>query len=167
MYQHLKNARYIVSATGSHKAGYAKSNKPTFVAVKEGVDHDKMLQALFDPFLHIEHHYQLPTKAITQPTSLTQRLLASQSDNMPPPATPASALRKKNAVTPASGLDLRPSMTPYQTPSRPRQPQKRQLDDDITTPVSTFKRLKSMQTRYLLDVNGLPSSPADVSAYQP
>ncbi|KAK5119758.1 hypothetical protein LTR85_007334 [Meristemomyces frigidus] len=165
VYQHLKNARYIVAATGSHKAGYTKSNKPLFVAVKDGPDHEQMLEALFDPLLHIEHHYQLPTTPRPQQTSLTQRLLASQADNMPPPATPASALRKKNAVTPASGLDLRPSMTPFQTPSRPRQPQKRRFDDAQTTPGS-FKRLKSMQTQFLLDANGLPSSPADPFAYR-
>ncbi|KAK4545923.1 hypothetical protein LTR36_002487 [Oleoguttula mirabilis] len=166
VYQHLKNAGYILPATGSHKAGYTKSTKPLFVAVKEGADHEKMLQTLFDPLLHVGHHYLLPTKP-TPPTTLTQRLLASQADNMPPPATPASALRKKNAMTPASGLDLRPSMTPFPTPSRPRQPQKRQFDDgEAATPVSTYKRLKSMQTQYLLDANGLPSSPADPFAYR-
>lgn len=78
-------------------------------------------------------------------------------------------------MTQASGLDLRASMTPFQTPSRPLrsrqvQAQKRALEDDESsiatspkrqaTPFSTFKRLKSMQTKLLIDANGLPSSPA-------
>ncbi|KAK5131638.1 hypothetical protein LTR08_000765 [Meristemomyces frigidus] len=161
VYQYLKTQGYVVAATGTHKAGYKQSGKPLFVAVKEGVGHERMLQALFDPLLHISHHYQLPTKAAMQHSSLTQRLLAAQAKDMPPPATPASALRKRNAITPGSGLDQLPSMTPYQTPSRPRQPQKRSFDDDEDTPGSIFKRFKSVQTQYMLDANGLPSSPAD------
>lgn len=80
---------------------------------------------------------------------------------MPPPATPASQLRKKNAITPASGLDLRASMTPYQTPSRPVPSRKRpQSNSETGTAPSASKRLKRVQTKVFLDASGISSSPA-------
>jgi len=65
-------------------------------------------------------------------------------------------------MTPASGLDLRASMTPFQTPSRPRQSLKRPLNaqESSLSPASVNKRLRSVQTLFVLDANGLPSSPA-------
>lgn len=56
VYQHLKNAGYVVPATGAHKAGYTKTGKLHFVAVREGFNQEKMLQNLFDPLMHIAHH---------------------------------------------------------------------------------------------------------------
>lgn len=195
VYEHLKSERFVIAASGSHKPGHAGKGKPLLVAARQGAAHEKMLRDLFDPLLYISHHvcylcpsakaaprltqsqYQLPANPVTQAISLTQRLLASQADDMPPPATPASALRKRagmeSASAAASGLDYRMSMTPFQTPVRPRrgqsQPVKRKLDDlergeplskDASTPGSTFKRLRSLQTQYVLDARGLPSSPA-------
>jgi len=95
--------------------------------------------------------------------NLTQHLLASQAPDMPPPATPALHLCKGVSATPDSGLDIRASMAPYETPSRPRgydlPPRKRSADADNGSS-NLFKRFKSMQTKCVLDANGLTSSPA-------
>ncbi|KAI7538692.1 hypothetical protein KC331_g10198 [Hortaea werneckii] len=155
IYQMLKSAGYFVPATGSHKAGYKKTGKPLFVAVRDGPKYEEMLKTLFDPLTLIAHHYQIPSKAAVEQMSLKQHLFATQSGDMPPPATPASKLRKQNAMTPASGLDQRASLTPFQTPIR-RLP-KRSFEEEAT-PAS--KRLKSVQTLGVLNANGLPSSPA-------
>ncbi|GAB1738851.1 hypothetical protein NU219Hw_g3635t1 [Hortaea werneckii] len=155
IYQMLKSAGYFVPATGSHKAGYKKTGKPLFVAVREGPSYEEMLSALFDPLTLIAHHYQISSKNPIEKTSLKQHLFATQSGDMPPPATPASKLRKQNAITPASGLDQRASLTPFQTPIR--RLSKRSFEES-TTPAS--KRLKSVQTLGVLNANGLPSSPA-------
>ena len=56
LYHHLKNEGYVVTASGSHRAGYSASGKAQFVAVQAGPDHDKMLRNLFDPLMHISHH---------------------------------------------------------------------------------------------------------------
>ncbi|KAH9810921.1 HORMA domain [Teratosphaeria destructans] len=171
VYQHLKNMKYIVEASGSHKPGYSQTGKPLYVAARSGEEHEDMMQKLFDPTLHIEHHYHLPSISMRQ-SSLSRRLLDKGAENsLPPPATPVSQLRKRNAMTPASGLEPRESMTPYQTPSRPSSlRQKRTLDTGeincvtpaakkrMTTPV--FFRPKSLRTCGVLDANGLPSSPA-------
>ncbi|KAI7246101.1 hypothetical protein KC343_g7005 [Hortaea werneckii] len=155
IYQMLKSAGYFVAATGSHKAGYKKTGKPLFVAVRDGPNYEKMLTTLFDPLTLIAHHYQVPSKAPIEQMSLKQHLFATQSSDMPPPATPASKLRKQKAITPASGLDQRASVTPFQTPVR--RLTKRSFEEDAT-PAS--KRLKSVQTQVVLNANGLPSSPA-------
>ncbi|KAI7277651.1 hypothetical protein KC345_g6496 [Hortaea werneckii] len=155
IYQMLKSAGYFVPATGSHKAEYKKTGKPLFVAVRDGPNYEKMLTTLFDPLTLIAHHYQVPSKAPAEQMSLKQHLFATQSSDMPPPATPASKLRKQKAMTPASGLDQRASLTPFQTPVR--RLSKRSLEEDAT-PAS--KRLKSVQTKVVLNANGLPSSPA-------
>ena len=47
------------------------------------------------------------------------RLASTQPMAMPPPATPASAIARRHTPTTASGLDMRESMTPFVTPSRP------------------------------------------------
>ncbi|RMX83506.1 hypothetical protein D0869_05259 [Hortaea werneckii] len=137
IYQMLKSAGYIVPATGSHKAGYKKTGKPLFVAVRDGTNYEEMLKTLFDPLTLIAHHYQIPSKAAVEQMSLKQHL------------------RKQNAMTPASGLDQRASLTPFETPIR-RLP-KRSFEEEAT-PAS--KRLKSVQTLGVLNANGLPSSPA-------
>ncbi|KAI7182079.1 hypothetical protein KC316_g10017 [Hortaea werneckii] len=155
IYQMLKSAGYFVPATGSHKAGYKKTGKPLFVAVRDGPKYEEMLKTLFDPLTLIAHHYQIPSKAAIEQISLKQHLFATQSGDMPPPATPASKLRKQNAMTPASGLDQQASLTPFQTPIR-RLP-KRSFREEAT-PAS--KRVKSVQTLGVLNANGLPSSPA-------
>ncbi|KAI6907450.1 hypothetical protein KC318_g9212 [Hortaea werneckii] len=155
IYQMLKSAGYFVPATGSHKAGYKKTGKPLFVAVRDGPKYEEMLKTLFDPLTLIAHHYEIPSKAAVEQMPLKQNLFATQSGDMPPPATPASKLRKQNAMTPASGLDQRASLTPFQTPIR-RLP-KRSFEEEAT-PAS--KRLKSVQTLGVLNANGLPSSPA-------
>ncbi|KAF2770537.1 hypothetical protein EJ03DRAFT_335497 [Teratosphaeria nubilosa] len=56
VYQHLKNMKYIVEASGSHKPGYSQTGKPLYVAARSGEEHEDMMQKLFDPTLHIEHH---------------------------------------------------------------------------------------------------------------
>ena len=56
IYQMLKSAGYIVPATGSHKAGYKKTGKPLFVAVRDGTNYEEMLKTLFDPLTLIAHH---------------------------------------------------------------------------------------------------------------
>lgn len=58
-------------------------------------------------------------------------------------------------MTPASGLDQRASVTPFQTPVR--RLTKRSFEEDAT-PAS--KRLKSVQSQVVLNANGLSSSPA-------
>ena len=196
LHQHLKSERYVVPATKSRQTGYRLTGKPLFVPVCKGPDHDRMLRELFDPLLHISHHvsvlllarshrqllttrqYRLPPKTVTQPSNLTQRLLALQSTDMPPPATPASQLRKHRATTLAtSGLEARNLLGGFQTPSRPRsrqvQPQqKRALAEEDTpeeapspkrraTPGSSTRHLRSLQSEFLLDAGGLPSSPFD------
>ena len=107
----------------------------------------------------------------TQTDSLTLQLLASQAGTMPPPVTPASRLKKKAAKTPASGLDLPSSVTPFETPSRPQSRQTTAMkrrgehSDDAATPAkrrltpSLGQRLRSVQSEYVLDAAGLSSSP--------
>ena len=56
IYQMLKSAGYFVPATGSHKAGYKKTGKPLFVAVRDGPNYEKMLTTLFDPLMLIAHY---------------------------------------------------------------------------------------------------------------
>lgn len=173
LWKYLHGERYVVETAGSHKGGYAASGKALFVAVKEGPNHEKMLSELFDPMMHVSHLFELPTEFTTRPSMLTQRLLASQSKNMPPPATPASRMKRKEAQTPASGLDLRASLTPFETPSQSRDHQvrypKRQREEDdetassppkrIYTAASAAKRLRSVQSKFVLDAGGLSSSP--------
>ena len=94
---------------------------------------------------------------------------------MPPPVTPASKL-KRETQTPNTGLDLRASMTPYETPSRRRsrvdQPIKRALErekDDESppkrqaTPNSGKKRLESVTSAYMLDVAGISPIPTFIN----
>lgn len=59
IFQHFRKEGYVVDATGSHRAGYAASGKPMFVAVKEGPSHEKMLKNLFDPQMHISHQVSI------------------------------------------------------------------------------------------------------------
>ncbi|KAK3707913.1 hypothetical protein LTR37_011765 [Vermiconidia calcicola] len=162
-YESLKTKGYVVAAPGSRKAGYASSGRPQYVAAKQGPNYEKMLAELFDPLTHISHHYDLPAKLTTQPTLLTQQLMASRRGDMLPPTTPASRL-KKAVSTPGSGLDLRVSLTPFETPSRPRsresQPLKRPQDDRKTA-MTPAKRLKSVHSEFMLDAGGLSSSPAN------
>ncbi|KAI7566359.1 hypothetical protein KC343_g4042 [Hortaea werneckii] len=155
IYQMLKSAGYFVPATGSHKAGYKKTGKPLFVAVRDGPNYEKMLTTLFDPLTLIAHYYQVHPETPVDQMALKQHLFAAQSSDMPPPATPASKLRKQKAMTPASGLDQRASVTPFQTPVR--RLTKRSFEEDAT-PAS--KRLKSVQSQVVLNANGLSSSPA-------
>ena len=91
---------------------------------------------------------------------------------MPPPATPASQLKKNASKTPVSGLDLRASITPFETPSRPRRkqtlgPKRPQEDEDDERPskkrcegLGSEKRVRSVRSEFVLDAGGLPSSPA-------
>ncbi|KAI7180799.1 hypothetical protein KC316_g10053 [Hortaea werneckii] len=77
IYQMLKSAGYIVPATGSHKAGYKKTGKPLFVAVRDGTNYEEMLKTLFDPLTLIAHHYQIPSKAAVEQMSLKQHVFAT------------------------------------------------------------------------------------------
>ncbi|TKA65004.1 hypothetical protein B0A55_09436, partial [Friedmanniomyces simplex] len=171
LYGYLKSSGFVVPSSGSHIAGHKATGRPLLVAVRKGRKHELMLQSLFDPLLYISHHYTLPAKPVVHLASLTQRLLASQSSDMPPPATPVSQLRLRSAATPASGLDLR-AATPLKTPSRTHglrsMTGKRSLDGALqggspakraATPSSTFGRMRSMQSRFVIDANGLSSSP--------
>ncbi|KAK0338258.1 hypothetical protein LTR59_002932 [Friedmanniomyces endolithicus] len=189
LYDYIKSSEFVTPASGSHQAGYKASGKVLFVPTLTGGKHELMLRSLFEPLLHISHHvirhfiisralltrsqYRLPTEPAMRLTSLSQRLLASQSNDMPPPATPASQLRLRNAITPASGLDLRAS-TPSRIASRTyglrSMTRKRTLDDarqggspakrTATPPATTFGHIKSVQSRFIIDANGLSSSPA-------
>ena len=174
VYQDLRREKYVVPTAGSHKAGFKQTGKPLYVPVREGPVFDKMMRNLFDPMTHICHHYQLPATYHTQKMPFTERLISSKLTDMAPPSTPASAKRKqKAAATPASGLDLPAATTPFETPSaRPRsrqlQTRKRSLGDDDrhdasmkrrATPGSAVRRLRSVQTEYILDAAGMPSSP--------
>ncbi|TKA78562.1 hypothetical protein B0A55_02804 [Friedmanniomyces simplex] len=171
LYGYLKSSGFVVPSSGSHIAGHKATGRPLFVAVRKGRKHELMLQSLFDPLSYISHHYTLPVKPIVHLASLTQRLLASQSSDMPPPATPVSQLRLRSAATPASGLDLR-AATPLKTPSRTHglrsMTRKRSSDGALqggspakraATPSSTFARMRSMQSRVVINANGLSSSP--------
>ncbi|KAK4902435.1 hypothetical protein LTR49_027045 [Elasticomyces elasticus] len=173
LYKYLtRESGFIVQAAGSHKAGYKASGKPLFVPTRDAAKHEQMLSSLFDPLMHISHHYTLPARPATQATSLTQRLLAAQATDMPPPATPASQLRSRNTTTPASGLDFTtgtPLKTPSRTFSQSNITKKRSSNQAlrggtpakrVATPDSMFARMKSMQSRLLIDANGLDSSPA-------
>ncbi|KAK3724805.1 hypothetical protein LTR37_000853 [Vermiconidia calcicola] len=162
-YESLKTKGYVVAAPGSKKAGYASSRRVLYVAVKQGPNYEKMLAELFDPLTHISHHYELPAKLTTQPTLLTQQLMASRRGDMLPPTTPASRL-KKAVSTPGSGLDLRASLTPFETPSRPRSRQSQPLkrpQDEQNAAMTPAKRLKSVHSKFMLDAGGLSSSPAN------
>ncbi|KAK4554686.1 hypothetical protein LTR86_008188 [Recurvomyces mirabilis] len=157
----LKTAGYLVDASGAHKPGYAATRKPSLVAVMSSPKHQDMLQTLFDPLALIAHHYKLPARPMTQ-LNLTQHLLASQAPDMPPPATPMVRHHKGVSATPGSGLDIRASMAPYETPSRPRSqllPRRKRPAEEPIDP-NIFKRFKSMQTKCVLDANGMTSSPA-------
>ncbi|KAK4978192.1 hypothetical protein LTR42_002570 [Elasticomyces elasticus] len=173
LYKYLtRESGFIVQAAGSHKAGYKASGKPLFVPTRDAAKHEQMLSTLFDPLMHISHHYTLPARPATQANSLTLRLLAAQASDMPPPATPASQLRSRDTTTPASGLDLTtgtPLKTPSRTFSQSNITKKRSSNQAlrggtpakrVATPDSMFARMKSMQSRYLIDANGLDSSPA-------
>ncbi|KAK5113843.1 hypothetical protein LTR62_003227 [Meristemomyces frigidus] len=157
----LRDQGYVVNASGSHKKSYTATKKPTLVAVTNGASHELMMQNLFDPLTHIAHHYKLPNKPMSE-AGLTQRLLASQAADMPPPATPALHLRKRIAATPGSCLDLRDSVPPYETPSRPRhlQTETRKRSAEHDSAGMGFKRFRSMETRSFIDASGLASSPA-------
>ncbi|KAK0278486.1 hypothetical protein LTR35_009225 [Friedmanniomyces endolithicus] len=189
LYGYLKSSEYVAPASGSHQAGYKASGKVLFVPTFTGDKHELMLRSLFEPLLHISHHvihhfivgrallnlsqYRLSTEPAMRLTSLSQRLLASQSNDMPPPATPASQLRLRNAITPASGLDLR-AATPSRMASRTyglrSMTRKRSLDDarqegspvkrTAPPPSTASGHAKSMQSRFTIDANGLSSSPA-------
>jgi hypothetical protein len=115
--------------------------------------------------------YHIPQDQPTDLSWLSKRLNAHQAFKMPPPATPATHFMNVVATTPASGLDLRSSMTPYETPSRHRissaLPQKRKFEESVECQMQekdgsgtkASKRHRSMQTRGIIDANGL-SSPA-------
>lgn len=97
-----------------------------------------------------------------------QQLYALRPADMPPPATPQQ--KRKGSATPASNLDLRPSMTPYETPLLSRFPLRKRPSDDqgvfdtpakrrsIQTPL--YHRLRSIQTTLILNADGMSSSPA-------
>lgn len=116
--------------------------------------------------------FEMPIGPTIPTASLTQQLLGTQKNNMPPPMTPASKL-KKNAQTPGSGLDLRASMTPLHTPShlrtRQAQPSKRVRahDEDEESPPKRRacadprkKRLQSVYTTFMLDTGNISPAPA-------
>jgi len=111
--------------------------------------------------------------ASTTLAALKALLLASQAKEMPPPATPASALKNKNkSHTPNTRLtlDLDVPSTPIETPIRLRslQSQKRSKEsEEIQNPGKKRRattnagqrRLASVHTTMLVDACGL-SSPA-------
>lgn len=163
----LKQAHYIVKASD----WVSNAPKSGYVAIQDGPDHDRMLQELFDPMMHIAHHYNVPGM---YEASLDETLLAAQRRSMPPPATPASKLRPKkdDGATPGSTLDLRQPQLPFKTPSRTSsrqmQPSKRSLDQGEkvemaskrqVTPRGYMAKYRSVQTELVLDASGLPSSP--------
>ncbi|EGP88974.1 uncharacterized protein MYCGRDRAFT_91969 [Zymoseptoria tritici IPO323] len=165
---HTRLRSYVVNARGSHKPGFAATGNAPWVPAPPGhPNHDLMLRELFDPLRHIEHCYATQP-AVTKP--IVEQLLALRSGAMPPPSTPASVFNKKHAsATPADGLDLRPSMSPFTTPLRvPTGKRGRDEDEEIfdtpakrqasTTPL--YHRLKSVQSQYILNADGKSSSPA-------
>lgn len=106
-------------------------------------------------------------QSMRQSEPLTQGDTQTQAIMRLVPQTP-SELGRQATPTTASGLDLRASVAPYQTPALPSFNQgKRYREDDVfsipssrassNTPV--FKRLKSVQSLTLLNANGLSSSP--------
>jgi meiosis-specific protein len=56
VFNFLKDEGFIVKASGANKAGYRTTEKPTFVAVREGPKHELMVRSLFDPLRHIKYH---------------------------------------------------------------------------------------------------------------
>lgn len=188
---YLKSEGYIAAPSRSSVVRCAGSRKPSFVAITEGLTHDAMLANLFDPLLHISPYVSrlldllshiradLFYKVVSHEASKTELGLSSQrssprkANHMLPPATPAVQTRKrKPSQTPASGLDLHESTTPYQTPRlRPQYDRQvkcaRTIDNDViaATPPSRNRPgrsancLRSVRTAFMLDANGLSSSP--------
>ena len=187
VYQGLKNEGYIISVGGAHK-------KAKFNAVKDGPYHEKMMKVLFDPFMHISHHvstiiikirksiadarkYNLPAKHDTEKKSFGHQPLVSQASIMPPPKTPAPRLRRKPTTPSTTGLDLRASVLPLDTPSRApslqNQKSKRGRDKDAITetpnkrsalPLAGQLRISGW-SEFVLDAGGLASSPAASSNF--
>ncbi|KAK4998734.1 hypothetical protein LTR66_002101 [Elasticomyces elasticus] len=97
--KHLKKRRYLVGAPGSHRAGFSKTRKPFFMAVKEGPAYEAMIEEYFDPLVDISHHYDMPPAKQYRPGPHTQELLATQDTiRMPPPTSPTRATRRTTAA---------------------------------------------------------------------
>lgn len=155
----------------------ASANRTTYSAVKSGPMHERMLRELFDPLVLISHHvsqstevgsallltlwqYQTP-KSVTDP-SLSDRLADTSALKMPPPTTPASRLMRL-AQTSGTARDVSGSASPSETPSktrnRPLSGVKRPRQE-AAVDTDTASRVKRVQTQFILDAGGLPSSPA-------
>ncbi|KAK5174176.1 uncharacterized protein LTR77_001256 [Saxophila tyrrhenica] len=180
LFAFLKSNGYFIAAKQPNTRRHTGSRRLSSVALKEGPKYQEMLASLFDPLLHISHYYGV-VKASSMQTNEVQQRLVAKAGGMPPPVTPASQLRKRKAAqTPASGLDLRQSMTPYDTPPHlrthlTRSSKRARLSGDedevvAATPpkarrrtTSSPARVKSVRTAVMLDAAGLPSSPGPSS----
>lgn len=182
IHDYLRTNGFVVNVYKSHKPGFAATGQPSFIPVTEGPGHAKLLQDLFNPLLHIEKYVSLKipvlrpkansikfaAQSTTSPSGLIgQQLYALRSADMPQPATPQQ--KRKGSATPTSNLDLRLSMTPYETPVLPRFPLRKRPSDDqgvFSTPAKRrsetplYNRLKSIQTTLILNADGMSSSPA-------
>lgn len=186
VHDYLRTEGFVVNVYKSHKPGFAATGKPLFIPVTEGPAHDKLIRDLFDPLLHIEKHVRGLSlilllgimltfdkyATITSPVSseiIGQQLYAIRPTDMPEPATPHQ--KKRGSATPASDLDLRSSMTPYETPVLSHFPSRKRPSEDHTTSDTPAKRrstrtplphrLKSIQTTLILKADGMSSSPAN------
>ena len=90
---------------------------------------------------------------------------------MPPPITHASqaGYDTEQTQTPSTDLDLQASVTPYETPIRPRdhvQPNKRARDEngheDFPWKRRVAARLPSNATAFMLDAGGISPTPTFV-----
>lgn len=85
---------------------------------------------------------------------------------MPPPITPASQAKSDYQQTPNTDLDARASMTPYETPIRPRSsmPAGKRGRDENGGDAMPWKRraaarLPSNATAFMLDAGGISPTP--------
>ena len=82
-FKYLKGQKYVLPASGSHRAGYVKSGKPLFVAA----NHDRMLADLFDPLTHISQHVSSP-QALHIPCTTTHTFVDADVLNAVPIGVP-------------------------------------------------------------------------------
>jgi hypothetical protein len=122
---------------------------------------DKIVQLVFNPLTGVARNYV--NKTDIDPLIMLEvgkQLLALRAKTMPPPATPLQSMQS-NSATPLTNLDLRQSAIPFATPVRLGQ--KRPFDvggEEADAKRSGHtRRVKSVRSTQLLNINGLSSSP--------
>jgi hypothetical protein len=158
IFEYLRKEVLVIEASGSHKPGFSATGKPHLVPNTAALD--KIVQFLFNPLTGIASYFA--NKSDIDHTTILEvgkQLLALRAKTMPPPATPVQSLRTTSA-TPLTSLDLPQSATPLATPMRAGQKRKSDYDNsEMQSNEPHVRRIKSIRSKQLLNVDGLSSSP--------